>query len=261
MMPMRRNWRGPRAGALAFTTIVGLCLAVGGCSSPSRSGGGPAQSVNEMHLLGSGVHRVDSAPDDCPVCAVYERNHGSVVRVRVPGGVGAGVVVSASGDIITNAHVVGENKLIVIETYHGTIVRGHVERVWKEADLAIVTSDSGDVHWLPMAFGPAAFPRVGTTTYAIGHPVGLGWTVTQGIISGRRRAGEVGPLGMIQTDAAVSPGNSGGPLLDEQSRWVGVVSSKLVGPGLENVSFAVPIVEVRRFYEESTASPVTGGVN
>jgi S1-C subfamily serine protease len=94
---------------------------------------------------------------------------------------------------------------------------------------------------------------VGTKVFVIGHPVRLGWTVTQGIVSGLRGAGEVAPTALIQTDAAISPGNSGGPLLDEHGHLVGIVRSKLVGPGIENVSFAVPASAVRLFLQRVPA--------
>ena len=96
------------------------------------------------------------------------------------------------------------------------------------------------VHWEPISVEPGELPEVGSDVYVIGHPVGLGWTVTRGVVSATRKAGEAGPTPLIQTDAAISPGNSGGPLLDRDGRLLGVVSSKLAGPGIESVGFAIP---------------------
>ena len=81
-----------------------------------------------------------------------------------------------------------------------------------------------------MGFMPKSF---------IGHPVGWGWTVTRGILSAVRRPGEIRGTAMIQTDAAISPGNSGGPLVDCH-RLLGIVVATLAGRGIENVAFAVP---------------------
>ena len=72
-------------------------------------------------------------------------------------------------------------------------------------------------------------------------------TITRGIVSAVRRPGEVAPTEIIQTDAAISPGNSGGPLLDRYGRLVGVVVSKLAGPGVESVGFAIPVSAAAAF--------------
>ena len=98
-----------------------------------------------------------------------------------------------------------------------------------------------------MQVEPVALPAVGSDVYVIGHPVGLGWTITRGIVSAIRRPGEVAPTEIIQTDAAISPGNSGGPLLDRHGRLVGVVVFKLAGRGVESVGFAIPVSAAAAF--------------
>ncbi len=90
-------------------------------------------------------------------------------------------------------------------------------------------------------------PPVGSEVYVIGHPLGLGWTVTRGIVSAHRKPGEIAPTAMIQTDAAISLGNSGGPLLDRNGDLVGLVVSKLSGSGVENIAFAIPASVIVEF--------------
>ena len=85
------------------------------------------------------------------------------------------------------------------------------------------------------------------TVYVIGHPLGLGWTVSRGIVSAQRKPGEIALTAMIQTDAAISPGNSGGPLLDRNGDLVGIVVSKAVASGAENLAFAIPASVLQDF--------------
>ncbi len=94
-------------------------------------------------------------------------------------------------------------------------------------------------------------PQVGSEVYVIGHPMGLGWTVTRGIVSAHRKPGEVARTAMIQTDAAISPGNSGGPLLNRHGDLVGLVVAKLSGGGAENVAFAIPASAVLEFLDQA----------
>ena len=92
----------------------------------------------------------------------------------------------------------------------------------------------------------AEVPRIGSDVYAVGHPLGLGWTISRGIVSGlpviNRRP-------MVQTDAPISPGNSGGPLVDEHGNVVGIVTEKVAVQGAENLAFARPISTLVEFLE------------
>lgn len=206
----------------------------------------PATGTPAKHLL-SGLHIVSEAPETCPVCNLYRFRRDSVVRIRTETGLGTGVVVDAAGMILTNAHVVGDSPVVAVETYHGTIVKGTVLRRSKDVDLALIKTESPDVSWASLSPDETSEPVVGSKVFVIGHPAGLGWTLTEGIVSGRRKGGEVQATSLIQITAAVSPGNSGGPAMDAEGRWIGTVSSKLVGPGLENISFVIPAAELRVF--------------
>lgn len=102
-------------------------------------------------------------------------------------------------------------------------------------------------------------PKIGSDVYIIGHPLGLGWTVTRGIVSGIRKDGD---RTMIQTDAPISPGNSGGPMLDAQGHLVGIVTAKFVETGAENLAFARPalaLLDLLAAHDNLDGPPSTAG--
>lgn len=226
--------------------VLGAAALLGGCAGPL---------LPPSHALDTPVHVVSSAPSTCPVCALYSVHRSNVVLISTGEGLGAGVVVSAGGDILTSAHVVKDHPKVGVKTYDDRTYRGEVVLADEEADLAIVRLHSPGESWPAVELDTDENLPIGSKVYVIGHPVGLGWTVSQGIVSGRRRAGEAAPTALIQTDVAISPGNSGGPLLDEHGHLIGIVRSKLVGPGIENVSFAVPIADVSAFLARVPAAP------
>jgi len=227
--------------------VLSLCLGLAGCAASSKDAVRPTLVSTDAHRSADGIHMVVKAPDDCPVCVLYETNRGSVVRIRSSTGIGTGLVVG-QGRIVTNAHVVGTDSEVAVETNHGTVFHASILRSEVPHDLALLSADQADIKWFPAKMVMSSrTPRIGSAVFVIGHPVGLGWTLTEGVVSGTRIAGEVGQFELLQIDAAVSPGNSGGPALDANGQWLGLVSSKLVGPGLENISFVIPAKEVRAF--------------
>ena len=158
----------------------------------------------------------------------------SVVRVETPGGQGTGVVVS-SGAILTNAHVVGHESAVSLIDEAGHKHEGTV--VWRDRlfDLSLIRVR--DAPWPPLPVGDLSKVREGDEVIALGHPLGFNFTVTRGIISARSR--EVDGKVFLQTDAAISPGNSGGPLLDQNGCVIGI-NTFLVRGG-NALSFAIPI--------------------
>lgn len=221
--------------------------ALSGCGTPSAA---------LSHALGNPVHVVATAPPTCPVCALYSVHRANVVRLQTDDGQGAGVVVSTDGDILTSAHVIAGFGEVRVGTHDGRDYTGTVAFTDADMDLAVVRVQTPGVEWAAVELEPDDGLPIGSKIYVIGHPVGLGWTVTQGIVSGRRHAGEAAPTALLQTDAAISPGNSGGPMLDEHGHLVAIVRSKLVGPGIENVSFGVPMSAVVEFLKHVPARAV-----
>jgi len=162
-------------------------------------------------------------------------------------GVGSGVVVDLNGSILTAYHVVAGANVVNVRFYDGTIVTGTVSQVQPDRDLATV-----QVRRLPNGVGPATLAggvRQGDQIMAIGSPFGLEGSVSSGVVSAIGRNFTVEATGqvlqnMIQFDAAVNPGNSGGPLVDLNGRVVGIVTG-LINPTDDRVfiglGFAVPI--------------------
>jgi serine protease Do len=188
------------------------------------------------------------------VIAVAERVAPSVASLRVmrrtrggqlPGGSGSAVVLTPDGFLVTNAHVVGRSDTRGRATFgDGRELRFEVVGRDPLSDLAILRADGGDL--TPAELGDAERLRVGQLVVAIGNPNGLGGSVTAGVVSalGRslparsRRAGRIID-NVIQTDAALNPGNSGGALADSRGRVVGI-NTAVAGVGL---GLAVPINE------------------
>ncbi len=234
--------------AATLVLLALASLALHGCANVQTVSASPQTTLADpAHIHPGDMHVIAEARGFCPVCNVYELRRASVVRIRTETGLGTGVVLDDTGSVLTNAHVVGDSETVTIETNKGTTARASVIRRDKAIDLALLSTAATDVKWAGIQPSPAALPVVGSTVYVIGHPAGLGWTLTQGIVSGQRASGEVQANQLIQITAAVSPGNSGGPAFDERGVWIGTVSSKLVGPGLENISFVIPASELTKF--------------
>lgn len=173
-------------------------------------------------------------------------------RVLVGESVGSGVIFDAKGYIATNYHVVGESTEVNVLLASGETVAGKVVGGDAATDLAVVKVDAQD---LPVAeFGDSDSLVVGEPAIAIGNPLGLELrgTVTVGVISAVNRI--VNPLEqrfpMIQTDAAINQGNSGGALVNAEGRVVGINSIKIANTGVEGLGFAIPINSARPILKE-----------
>ena len=155
---------------------------------------------------------------------------------------GSGVIINADGYIVTNNHVVegGENIRICLQD--GTEYSATLIGTDSYTDLAVVKIEAND---LPAAtLGVSASATVGEPVYAIGNPLGvLTSSVSQGIISGLDRSITVGDHSMtlMQTDAAVNPGNSGGGLFNSKGELIGIVNAKSYGLNVEGIGFAIPL--------------------
>jgi serine protease Do len=164
----------------------------------------------------------------------------AVVSVLRPDGSGSGVMIRGDGILLTNAHVVGSFKRVRVGLADGRILEGEVLGQDPTVDVAVVRLPERD---LPAArLGDSDSLEVGQRAVAIGNPLGLDRTVTSGVVSALNRA----PPGfgldqLIQTDAAISPGNSGGPLLDSRGRVIGINTAVIRAPGSEGLGFAIPI--------------------
>ncbi|MCL1832086.1 MAG: trypsin-like peptidase domain-containing protein [Oscillospiraceae bacterium] len=166
--------------------------------------------------------------------------------------IGSGVLVSEDGFILTNAHVIegGTEAIVVVDDYDNPAIKNEYKAEIfgydTATDLALLKIERPE----PFRFSPIGKSgdlRVGQSVVIIGNPMGLEKSITQGIVSGLKR--EIGDnpfmLPSIQTDAAVNPGNSGGPMFNMYGEVVGIVNIKYVSAGgmLDNLGFAIPIDE------------------
>ncbi|SNS75092.1 serine protease Do [Noviherbaspirillum humi] len=177
---------------------------------------------------------------------------------EVPRGVGSGFIISADGFVLTNAHVVEGADEVYVTLTDKREFKAKIIGVDKRTDVAVVKIDSNNLPRL--AIGDPSKLRVGEWVIAIGSPFGLENTVTAGIISAKARdTGDYLPL--IQTDVAVNPGNSGGPLINMRGEVIGINSQIYSrSGGYMGISFAVPIDEAVRVADQlRTTGRVTRG--
>lgn len=164
-------------------------------------------------------------------------------------GMGTGVVISTEGDILTSLHVVAGATNILLTFADGFETAGEVVGVQPEKDIAVLRPERMPPLLVPAILGNPNAMNVGDEAFVVGHPLGLYASMSSGVISGFDRS--IQPInssqridGLIQIDAAVNPGNSGGPLLNRYGQVVGIVAG-LVNPTDESVfigiGFAVPI--------------------
>ena len=174
-------------------------------------------------------------------------------RSRIERGQGSGVIFSAEGLVLTNAHVVEKTDQLMVGLPDGRRVPGRLVGQDKITDLAVVQLD-GSGPWPIAPLGDSDQLRVGDWAIAVGNPFGLENTVTLGIISNlNRNVSQLGISGkrldLIQTDAAINPGNSGGPLLNSEGNVVGINTLVRSGPGA-GLGFAIPINRARTIAQQ-----------
>jgi len=163
-------------------------------------------------------------------------------RTILSQGLGSGVVIDADGDVLTNNHVVEGANQLAVALPDGTLRPANLVGVDPDSDLALLKVDAAGLQ--PIAIGDVKTLAVGDVVLALGNPLGVGQTVTQGIVSALGRKGiGINPIeNFIQTDASINPGNSGGALIDVEGNLVGINSAILSrGGGSEGIGFAIPV--------------------
>jgi S1-C subfamily serine protease len=175
----------------------------------------------------------------------------AVVGIERRRGQGSGVVLAQDGYVLTNSHVAGRGGTIGVRLLGGEAVKGELVGTDERTDLAVIRAEAGGLPTLPLAEKRRL--GVGELVVAIGNPLGFERSVTVGVVSALYRSlpTDRGGLldGLVQTDAAVNPGNSGGPLLDVEGQVVGITTAMI--PYAAGIGFAMAAVliqhgEVRR---------------
>jgi serine protease Do len=178
-------------------------------------------------------------------------------------GLGSGVLVSSSGYILTNNHVVDKATVLKVELSDGRIFTGKTVGADPQTDVAVVKISADNLPTLP--WGNSEMARVGDLCFAIGNPFGQDHTVTMGIVSAKGRSLEKGlrVQDFIQTDAAINPGNSGGALINAHGELIGMNTMILTGGnsgfgggegGSIGIGFAVPSNMAKQVFDQLVKS-------
>jgi putative serine protease PepD len=247
--PRRRFVVGAAVLAVAILLVATGALApgspLGALLVPSSKGGAAGGPDNGAALL---------APGDEPLADTASRLLPSVVQIEAGSAVGSGFVAADGGLILTASHVVGQAQEVTLKLQDGSSVSGTVVAVDKAIDTAVIQAEeSAAADLKPLDLGALADVQVGEMTIAIGSPFGLSQTVTTGIVSalGRTVPTPMGELhDLIQTDAAINSGNSGGPLTDREGRAIGINTAiASASGGSDGIGFAVPIDHAARILD------------
>lgn len=243
--PTSRSRRWVVAGSIVVLVVV-LAMVLRSCLSDDGAGSAaPDDSATSTTLA--------TAAQALPVSEIYRQVLPSVVLVQVSGGedddssgIGTGVIVNADGTILTANHVVDGATDIEVTYADGTTSAATVAGADPQQDTAVLTPATLPSLLVPATLGGGA--AVGDPVVAVGNPFGLVFSTTSGVVSGLDRTATaedgVERTGLIQFDAAVNPGSSGGPLLNGRGEVIGIVTA-LANPTEDRsfigIGFAVPI--------------------
>jgi putative serine protease PepD len=223
---------GGGAVIVALIVVVALLVATGG--SGSKAATAPIASPSP------------SSSASPTVTDIYQHVGPSVAVVQTAkGALGTGVIATASGAVITANHVISDGSAITITFADGTKSSATVASADPKTDIAVLTPKTLPQPVVPATIGGNAI--VGAPVVAIGNPLGFTYSVSAGVVSGLNRTAKTDSgqfSGLIQFDASVNPGSSGGPLLDGKGDVIGIVVS-IADPGgadqFAGIAFAVPI--------------------
>lgn len=267
----------PKKGKRVFRKILSVILIMI-LAAGAGFGGGLAAIYYGMDFIGQPVNNITINPNDKinTAEAIAVKVLPSVVGIStsrevtyrsffgtqrgLQSGVGTGIIVDEKGYILTNSHVVGDGNVqkITVNLADGREVPGSVLWSDKHIDLAIVKIDAPNLQAAEL--GDSETVRIGAYAAAIGNPLGMAFdrSVTQGVISGLNRSitvsdgqSQITMDGLIQTDASINAGNSGGPLLNSAGQVIGINTAKAQSG--EGLGFAIPINTAKPIVEEIKA--------
>ncbi len=228
---------------------------------------------NQSHP-GDGVLDLNEAPQGTENTAqegglsyqqIYEKNIPSAVSISCDTGTGSGVVLTANGYIVTNYHVIQEASTITVQLTDGRRLEASVVGADGASDLAVLYVNAQDL--TPADFGDSSTLRVGDAVAAIGDPLGLELrgTMTDGIVSAINRDVSVNgkTMTLIQTNAALNSGNSGGALINCYGQVIGINTMKIGAfsdsAGVEGLGFAIPSTTVKEVVDQLIAQGYVSG--
>lgn len=259
----------PESNRGEFGRILAILVAMALLAVASGLFGGWVATQSQSDIV-SPITSGDGRPvpdiDRSSLAEVVTKVRPSVVSVKTGNGEGSGVVLNRNGLVLTNNHVVAgaQGDTLAVVFSNGTSRGGTIVGTDPRSDLAVVKVD-GSAGLNPAVFGDSDAMNVGDTVLALGSPLGLEGSVTSGIISAKDRTirsgdqqpggaqgGAASISGMLQTDAAVNPGNSGGPLVNLAGEVIGIntaIATAGGGNGNIGVGFAIPSNTAKRVAE------------
>ena len=238
---------------MVLTVIISTLLGAGIAMTFSGSGTG------KVHSNLSESSQSAATGSKLTVGQIVEKNADAVVEIvvesetmgmwgqqQISQGAGSGVIVNESGYIVTNYHVIEGAKHVTVTLHNGDSYNAKIVGGDNASDMAVLKINAKNLK--VVMIGDSSTVAVGDLAVAIGNPLGqLGGTATSGIISAldRRLTVEDRTLTLLQTDAAVNPGNSGGGLFNGRGELIGIVESKTSATGVEGLAFAIPINAIK----------------
>jgi putative serine protease PepD len=229
----------------SVAVVISGVLVAAGCSS----GGGNSNeaSTSRTNVQESNSQTSAQAQSVKPLNTVLP----SVVEVATPQGLGSGVVIDNRGDIVTNRHVVESNQTVQVRDSSQKTFTANVVGTSRSNDLSVIRAEGAN---LPaVTLGDSSKVQIGEPVFAVGNPLGLSSSVTNGIVSAVGRtvdeSSTVALKDLVQTSAAINPGNSGGALIDVDGKVIGIPTLAAVDP--ENnqpaagIGFAIPSNSVK----------------
>jgi putative serine protease PepD len=253
--------------AMLLASLVGAAVAIAGALLLGVNAQGSSSTTHTSTASTQGISsgaRREVAATGLTAAQIYQRDSSGVVAIQAVTSEGAdsgtGIVLNEKGLILTNDHVIAGARSLAVSPKGSSTVTRAATVVGEEAnsDLALIRVDPSGLGLKPLNLASSSSVKVGDAVYAIGNPYGLDETLTRGIVSalGREISAPDGAkiTDVIQTDAALNPGNSGGPLLNERGEVIGVNSqiasdaARVAGsqPGSTGVGFAIATNTVAR---------------
>jgi S1-C subfamily serine protease/RsiW-degrading membrane proteinase PrsW (M82 family) len=253
LLVLRRRWRRastpdrpatPRVPRPVLLALVVLALALTGCTATTPASSAEPAAAADVKPSALALQQ--------QFVQVVKQVGPSVVLIQTDQGLGSGIVFDAKGDIVTNNHVVENAGGFQVTLANGRQHRARLIGTFPADDLAVLHIDAGGLQ--PAAFADSSGLQVGDVALAIGNPLGLQSSVTEGIVSALGRTvnedNGVALPNVIQTSAAINPGNSGGALVNLQGQVIGIptlaaTDPQLGGSAAPGIGFAIPSNTVR----------------
>ena len=252
-----------------LTAIIACCLVlsigcgIGGAYLIARTNPSSVIYQDTSKIVSTGSQdssTIKSVVDQCANSVVEIQtesvtNGSNPFQQYVSSGAGSGVILTQDGYIVTNHHVIEDANSITVRTRSGDEYNASLVGSDEQSDLAVLKIDATGL--TPAVLGDSTTLEVGDLAIAIGNPLGeLGGSVTSGIISALDREMTIDgqTMTLLQTDAAVNPGNSGGGLFNANGDLIGIVNAKSSGENVEGIGFAIPISTATDIIDELIAN-------